>query len=148
MPLRLNHLTVLPPAGHVGPDNWLDGRKPAFINSTAFNVLKQDLRRYINREIPGRAYLLAGHRGAGKTAVVRRAVEDLRFEILNGPVANQRPVLVKLHGPSLFSGELPAPRQNDPAPKDALTAYTESADPLRAALAQITVALYRAVANE
>jgi hypothetical protein len=139
MPLRLVDIASLPSVGHVGPGNWLEPKRRVFVNSAAFQMIKRDLRRYVDGEIPGRSHLIAGHRGAGKTALVLRAAEDLRFDILNGLPATQRPPLVKLHGPSLFSGDLPATAKDDTPAKG---------DKLGAALAQITVALYRALAQE
>ena len=75
MPLRLSQVISRTPAGHVGPENWLEASTRVFIGSTAFDIVKRDLRRYVDGEINGRSHLIAGHRGAGKTALVLAAIE-------------------------------------------------------------------------
>ena len=51
--------------------------RPAFAESPAYHTLFRELRNYLNGEIPGRSFLVSGHRGAGKTSMVLRAIEDL-----------------------------------------------------------------------
>lgn len=107
--------TPEPPAG-----DWdLPGR-PGFAESTAFQRLFQDLRRYVHDEVAGRSFLVAGHRGAGKTATVAEAIRRLHADSLRnsgdpkGPLGRlarlQRPLVVKLVGQSLIA---PPPRQRE-----------------------------------
>jgi Flp pilus assembly CpaF family ATPase len=51
-------------------------RQP-LIESDAYRHLVHELRRYCSREIAGRSFLIAGHRGAGKTTLVSSALEAL-----------------------------------------------------------------------
>ncbi len=138
-------------------EEWYLPARPAFLRSHPYEILKRELRRYVAREIPGRSFLIAGHRGAGKTMLVQRAVEDLRREIILNAVTSvgrspgtgdrqvnlERPFLVKLHGSSLVTS--------------AKSEGLEKAWPIKlgtgnhsaeTALQQITVALYRALAGE
>lgn len=134
----------------------------------AYRSLLRDLQRYVQEEIAGRSYLIAGHRGSGKTSLTLQAIEDLRrtFLIQASSASTsagrrdrpQRPLLVKLHGPSLLEAPPPTP------PPAAPIAETDPADPAtgappptppapvadgpHAALVQITVGLYRALAAE
>lgn len=122
MTLSLNEQGEFPdPIGQ-----WPVPARPRFVSSAAYTVLRRDLLRYVNEDIPGRSFLIAGHRGAGKTALVSRAVEDLRIELLRGSVKEeregsaptftmQRPLLVKVHGPSLLSSILPGRPVTEPA---------------------------------
>ncbi|WP_334387185.1 hypothetical protein [Bradyrhizobium sp. AZCC 2262] len=154
--------------------------------SDAYRVLLTEMRRYVREEVAGRAFLISGHRGAGKTTLVQRVIDDLGDELFRDltktsvPAASptqpslarrpQRPLLVKLHGPSLLADELPRPGGGE-KPKlppstpgagsksDNATSETAKSDPQAAAptsntgtahgaLIQITIALYRALARE
>lgn len=110
MPLRLG-------------DGWRDGgqagelplrAEPPFAESRAYELLLRDLRRYVNEEIAGRSFLIAGHRGAGKTSTVTHAIRKLHNEILEASIdfnkeprsrrgRLQRPLMVKLVGESLIA---------------------------------------------
>ena len=65
--------------------------------------LLEIIERYCKRQIAGRSVLIAGHRGAGKTTLVKAAIEDL------GGRAHLRetaiPLYVQIHGPDLLGGE-------------------------------------------
>lgn len=164
---------------------WPLPPEPLFIGSDQYDKLIRDLGLFVNGEVLGRSYLVAGHRGAGKTALVIRAVQDLRTSILResvkeapqlAPQANglERPLIVKLHGPSLLRTPDPAPAAQ-PAPAAGAAAGAPAAagaragtggqaagpppaaapvrpapleDAAHAALVQITVGLYRALAAE
>ena len=124
------------------------------MESRAYSIFREDLRKYVTDRVPGRSFLIAGYRGAGKTALVREAVEqviDEQFQRLAAAKPDslrrfQRPLLVKLHGPSLVEETLPRPgageRRQDFAPE------TQAKGEAHSALVQITIALYRAVARE
>jgi hypothetical protein len=78
------------------------------VESDAARLLKHELRRYCNREITGRSFLIAGHRGAGKTTMVENAWLDAwkgNRETDKAKKLRLRPLYVLLHGPSLFPDE-------------------------------------------
>jgi hypothetical protein len=172
-------------------DEWPFPARAHFIKSKAYDTLIREVTRYVKGEVTGRSFLIAGHRGAGKTALVRQVVDDLNRAIIDTAVAaakmvdrdkgrmldQQRPLLVKLHGPSLLASA--KPKQAQPAAKKADTSNPDSSSsPSKAgkdgtkrsaapkekagvgepaaevpdltvtALEQITVALYRALAAE
>lgn len=76
---------------------------PVLAVSQAGRRLLGIVERYCNREIAGRSVLIAGHRGAGKTTLVKAAIQDLRgrpdFR------ADIIPLYVQIHGPDLLGGE-------------------------------------------
>jgi len=147
-----------------------------FIGSRELDILTEDLKRYVGGRVRGRSYLIAGHRGAGKTALTVHAVEKAALAVLEASVAEtpinlpdgplQRPLLVKLHGPSMLMEQkvpvtappVPAAPPEKPAGDTAATDKTTSepaADStatipsgVHAALVQITIGLYRALAAE
>ncbi|PIB90503.1 ATP-binding protein [Caulobacter sp. FWC2] len=131
----------------VGP--WTIPARRAFAKSSAYWVLRRSLNRYVARQTAGgRSFLIAGHRGAGKTALVEQVVNDMRWDAIESVAAGgvvdapRRPFIVKLHGPSLIAptwGSLPSKDSEDPQ------SVTE---PAHRALIQITLALYRAFAQE
>ena len=151
---------------------WRYPRRAVFLGSTAYDTLERELRSYVDGTITGRSFLIAAHRGVGKTSLVLRAVEDIeRARVLKpaseAALGRQRPLLVKLHGSSL----LDAPERPKPDDKPSLSPGQKvadsvanlvgrvtgapepgRADPPRAsaeiALQQITIALYRSLARE
>jgi hypothetical protein len=143
--------------------DWPRPYLPPFIETNELGQLKRELTRYLGGEIPGRSFLIAGHRGTGKTSLVRRAVDDLADDLLHrstrddpytpegagrrlpeGPF--QRPLLVKLHGPTMLqTGVEVAKPATSGKPGEATT--TVEAGP-HSALLQITVALYRSLIGE
>ena len=134
---------------------WPFAARAHFIRSNEYDTFIRELRRYVRGEVPGRSFLISGHRGTGKTSLVRQAVEDLTRTIIDTSfqaarhvrnrdadrmLDEQRPLLVKLYGPGVLDPAKSAPPTNGAAP----TAF----DPTTAALEQITIALYRALAAE
>lgn len=86
-------------AARSGDDNVL------LVGSDASNMLEHELTRYCNREINGRSFLVAGHRGAGKTTLV----ENVWLRVWKSSEAGKtilRPLFVQLHGPSLFKSAI------------------------------------------
>ena len=65
--------------------------------SAAYVRLCNELTRYVKEEITGRSFLISGHRGAGKTTLVLKAIEDIRKKNLGC-----MPLLIPLHGPDLL----------------------------------------------
>jgi hypothetical protein len=106
---------------------WVRKGRPVFMRSEAYEILAASLRLYLRRETSGLSFLIAGHRGAGKTALVTEVVSAISDELFERwdkwaderrgkpppgpepPAERQRPILVKLHGPSLVAKELPSP---------------------------------------
>jgi hypothetical protein len=135
-----------------------------FVQSRAYLLLTEELRRYALGTTRGRSFLIAGHRGSGKTALVRQVVEAAQIESLTvseamipADMLPQRPLLVQLYGPSLVSGAMPGQTKpvekptadETPAPgNDAQTQKSPGDDIAKGALVQITIAFYRAVADE
>lgn len=107
-------------------------QSPAIIESDAYRQVCTDLEMYVNGEILGRSFLVAGHRGAGKTTMLRQAVHEVDSRIRKkGETSGQfaRPLFIALHGPDLLSkpsdppsgkpDEPPKPDEKPPAAADA-----------------------------
>ena len=89
----------------------LGGRNVIMVRSEASRVLRHELERYCNRQTQGRSFLIAGHRGAGKTTMVA----DALYQTLQGGRAatgSLRPLPIFLNGPSLLV-TLPSDRRRD-----------------------------------
>ena len=82
--------------------------RPAFATSPAYDTILRELGRYLDDQIRGRSFLVAGHRGSGKTSMVLRAIEDLRDRALaegfDPDRPRERPLAVRLQGPALLAG--------------------------------------------
>jgi hypothetical protein len=121
MPIRLK----------LAPEPFCTGRdqhEGPFARSPAYEQLFNEIIRYGNGAIEGRAFLISGHRGAGKSTLARRAVEESQRYFARQAIP-LRPILVRLHGPDLF-------------PRDDAAADTE------VVLRQVTIAVWRALADE
>jgi hypothetical protein len=123
--------------------------RPFFIESDAYRQLVHELRRYCRLEVHGRSFLLAGHRGAGKTTLVASALETLLREHdeatarISGSAPMLRPLPVLLQGPML----LPVPNSDTPIAPGAGEAPRRMSD-VENVLVQITLGLHRALARE
>ncbi len=53
------------------------------VGSDAARTLEDAMRRYVSGEVSGRSFLIAGHRGAGTTTLVRRVAERITDEIFD-----------------------------------------------------------------
>ncbi len=106
------------------------------VEAEATRVLKQELRRYCEGNIAGRSFLIAGHRGAGKTTLVHKAFLDVWRDCEN-KAEFLRPLFIALHGPSLF-----------PSAKPKRAAAAGEKSEAQIALEQITLGLHRAVTKE
>jgi len=147
-----------------------ESQSPILIESEASRMLEHDLRRYCNGELNGRSYLIAGHRGAGKTTLVLNAVQHMMAESVRGKLA-RRPLLVQLLGPSLLPDQNDVGDSNGAGEKDSTGSTNASsgnkplgeAKPevgvdgekqpitgfgMRHVLEQITLALFRALSRE
>jgi hypothetical protein len=150
---------------------WPLRPEPPFAESRAYRLLIRDLRRYVREEIAGRSFLIAGHRGAGKTATVSQAVLHTQNEMIEGSDRGgqsfsrrgrlQRPLEVKLVGESLIAPppQLGTSKTKSAEPKNGKGAVATSLEPspappaatsdtAQSALVHITIALYRALAKE
>lgn len=133
---------------------WPFRARAQFIRSNAYETLHREILRYVRGEVTGRSFLIAGHRGAGKTALIRQVIEDLRRDRIAAAVDaarvtegdsvrmldRHRPLAIRLHGPSLLPPGRPGLHLDEPA--------TAASDPSVITLEQITIALYRALAAE
>lgn len=123
----------------------LSSAPPLLIPSKAVGLLTHELRRYCKREISGRSFLIAGHRGAGKTTLVLNGCQEIFKESEDGRVP-LRPLLVMLQGPNLL------PNEEDELPiaedGDKTKAAQRKISPMENVLRQITLGLYRALARE
>ena len=124
--------------------------------SDAGRVLKLELMRYCRGEVHGRSFLVAGHRGAGKTMMVADALDKVLRQSRRPGEPLLRPLPIFVHGPSLFEVEAAeaakpqdagrrARRQAAPA---APAAPPDMETQARVALKQIILGLHRAVAKE
>ena len=84
----------------------IDSDENRYIHSSAERLLEQELRNYREEKIKGRSFLIAGHRGAGKTSLVIKALQSVGDET-SGPLARRprRFLLIYIHGPSMFSAD-------------------------------------------
>ena len=80
--------------------------EPLLIESRAYRLLRQELRRYCAGDVNGRSFLISGHRGAGKTTLVASAfLSVLGNSEGRGEHPDKkllRPLYVPLHGPNLL----------------------------------------------
>jgi hypothetical protein len=118
--------------------------EPMLIKSKAYYQLLHELRRYCGSQTCGRSFLIAGHRGSGKTTLVLSAFEKILREAEVEQV-KLRPLMVPLLGPSL----LPDPNEKDLAePGKGAASGEKKLTEFENVLVQITLALYRAVVRE
>jgi hypothetical protein len=105
--------------------------------SLAQSRLAAEIKRYARGQVSGRSFLVAGHRGAGKTTSVLAAMQEVYNECREGRdsmLARCRPLFVRLHAPSLLVDTLnggDTPKQKRAAGSGAdegADAETEAAD--------------------
>jgi hypothetical protein len=129
--------------------------RPVLIESDAYHQLLHELRRYCQGTINGRSFLIAGHRGAGKTTLVLSALQAIDQEykqqiavqttdVRQEPfyVLPMRPLLVQLQGPSML------PKSSEKS--ESAAGEKEGAHQFGAmenVLVQITLGLHRAAAR-
>jgi hypothetical protein len=155
MALRLapNSITQ-DPAG-----SWPLPATPLFARPAAYYRLINDLRRFAQDELTGRSYLIAGHRGAGKTTMVLQAIRQMRDKALFASVNTpedlfgrqsrpQRPLVVKIVGRSLIEPLALTKEEIAQAEKEGVDATQGQQAMASAALVRLTIALYRALARE
>ena len=123
--------------------DYSKGTEPLLATSNESLRLRQDLERYTNGLIQGRSYLIAGHRGSGKTMLVHKAIEDL---VRMSQRRESRPLFVRLHGPDLLppiienDGEAETqPAKENPCATPEKKAAKPEADPTKASGTPVTV---------
>ncbi|MCG8460072.1 MAG: hypothetical protein MI919_27635 [Holophagales bacterium] len=141
------------------------GQEPILAKSDVYRQLRSELTRYVKGEVQGRSYLIAGHRGAGKTTLVRHVVHDVSEDLGR---EGFRPLLVRLQGPELLAVREPERREvagdgwayllPEPRSEAAGESAGEAAEAPAAevssyrvattALQKVTLAIYRALAGE
>jgi hypothetical protein len=84
--------------------------EPILAESDEYKRLSRDLERYAAGQIQGRSYLVAGHRGSGKTMLVHKVIEDLMRKSAD---RDTRPLFVRLHGPDLLPPPSRKPADSD-----------------------------------
>ena len=88
-----------------------------------YGVLKNEMYRYCCGLIRGQSFLVAGHRGAGKTLLTHLAVQVNRWRAegkISERPGNQTsalavPILVSLHGPDLLNSTVDYAREKEGA---------------------------------
>jgi hypothetical protein len=100
MPIRIRHNAE--PFSHMAQPGrvkvW-----PILARSEAGTLIEQELRRYCNGEVRGRSFLIAGHRGSGKTTTVDNILLKFQEEAWLGNVP-KKPLPIYLLGPTLLDG--------------------------------------------
>lgn len=100
--------------------------------SRAAQRLADEMELYALGEIPGRSFLVSGHRGTGKTSAVNFAISEVSRRLADKSV-NLRLVDIRLHGPDMFA--------RGTAAEDIALRDTEHM------LRQVTLALYRRITD-
>jgi hypothetical protein len=127
-------------------------------DSYAYNVILRELDEYSRGYVGGRSFLIAGHRGSGKTTLVHKAIQDLARRYRE-EIQPYRLLTVPLHGPSLLNEAISEQRvennsqskgESDDPPENggSQEAVKDETKIQEHVLRQITIALYRALANE
>ncbi|MDN3921865.1 hypothetical protein [Roseateles violae] len=104
--------------------------------SEAGALLHHELRRYADGEVKGRSFLVAGHRGAGKTTMVEAQLRDVASQ---GQELKMRLLPVYLNGPALLD-ELAAGGKSESGIGDELS--------ISRVLQKVLLALYQATGRE
>jgi hypothetical protein len=90
--------------------------EPILAGTQASRLLQHELERYCRGEIRGRSFLVAGHRGSGKTMMVDNALLQCQRQAIAG-LALMKPLPVYLQGPTLLdNGDKKHEAQLPPAP--------------------------------
>lgn len=131
--------------------------KAPFAGSDAHRLLLRQMELYVDGRTNGGSFLIAGHRGSGKTWLVDKAVERLQFpnQQLDSKVLTRlfpRPILIRLHGPDLL---LPPDFRSDPRLLERLASNSSSRSLETSkrelalhAMSEISLALHRALCEE
>ncbi len=85
-------------------EEWFFSSEPIpLINTSAYDQLLSDLKRYLDGEVRGMSFLIAGHRGSGKTTLAWQACRALYGLGPSGlPQCRFRPLVIPLNGPKFL----------------------------------------------
>lgn len=126
-------------------------RKTAFASSKAYKKILGEIREYTLERSKGGSILVSGHRGSGKTTLIRTAITNLT-DILSNEQRPYKPLLVALHGPDLLdtdrSDEVRAQPESTPQINKPIEPAKEENRLIKNVLEHLTISLYRALANE
>ena len=141
MPIRINESAdpLSDASRQSGTDNIVINAQ-----SEAGRMLRLELTRYCRGEVNGRSFLVAGHRGAGKTTMVADALDKVLRSSRRPDKGLMQPLPVFLHGPSLFEIDGGDKAGALPTLDDAVAMAAQA----RGALTQIILGLHRAVVKE
>ena len=113
MPVRINpNAEPLSFAARTDTPRHPTGRtppSPTLARSQAGDLLEHEMKRYCDGLVRGRSFLIAGHRGSGKTTLIDRVVLDLQTASLREEL-RFKPLPVYLQGPLIFDNEDEAKR--------------------------------------
>ncbi|MFZ5479051.1 MAG: ATP-binding protein [Myxococcota bacterium] len=128
------------------------------IRSREFDQLTQVLERYVDGAVAGRSFLIAGHRGAGKTTLVLNALQQLVSDRRTAQPPRPRPLVVRIPAPRLLQiaeALVPAaPPRGDgadsgqPREEDAAGRAKSKTDATELVIDGLTVGLFHAVSEE
>lgn len=150
--------TTDPLSAHALAVDTPSAARPVWAESEAGRILHGEMTRYCSGRTVGRSFLIAGHRGAGKTTMVTQTLTELIRKARTGEL-ELRPLPVMLHGPSLFQS-LPDSALADRSERPTSTIYLRprisTAEPpassveerVSTALIQVLLGLHRAVVQD
>lgn len=115
--------------------------EPIMARSQAADVLHHELGRYCDGELRGRSFLVAGHRGTGKTTMVDGAIRDYQLQALK-QAARFKPIPVYVQGPIILPTSKPS------APWEANKDDGEPKSLEQRLLIEVAQALHQAVTKE
>jgi hypothetical protein len=130
-----------------------EGEGVSLATSDASDRLTEAIRRYVAGKSIGRAFLIAGHRGAGKSTLVYNAIHQCRREARDK--GERYPLLVRLNGPTLLDPVMTIPPVSTGSTATEGTAATSphvddsrAKSETRTFLSQLTIALYKSLVRE
>src|SRR5581483_6735597 len=126
-----------------------EGDGVVLAKSDASDRVLEAVRRYVLGQTTGRAIVIAGHRGAGKSTVVHNAVQQCARELKGR--GGRYPILVRLNGPSLLDPAVEiaaAPGATGEASSNRTGDRTREKGKARLFLSHLAMALYKALGRE
>jgi hypothetical protein len=118
-----------------------------YAESAASRTLLREIRRYASGEASGRSFLIAGHRGAGKSTMIRIAVEQAQEAAREGQL-ELWPILISLHGPDILDAKNAEQPDTPPKAKADGDATDDSQTPAAATLRALAKNLHRALESK
>ncbi len=152
--MAIQFTDVHEPLSHLArkPDRADSDDHVVLATSDATERLVDAIRRYVDGKTAGRAILISGHRGAGKSTLVYDSVRKCRRASEVGK--RTRPILISLNGPMLLDPAITIPA-GTPPPTDGkhpiVTQWALANDPkaeARTFLSHVAMAIYKALSRE